>query len=196
MSGDASRWAAYCVWLGGSIFTSFYFSISFLFTCSILFHLLFHVFLTFVSLAKISGGRNTPMTMTDLKDVKDLLDGPYEISKVQFYDRDYGKGGCCLVKTDTQEKAWVTCLSLGIFFYFPACSFFGFLLVLTAFFMIVLFADPLRPLQRSWPECWQLRAVERAGRPRKGSSQKTLTSGTQQSSRGVEGNCKTQDDAP
>ena len=55
--------------------------------------------------------------MADLKDVKDLLDGPCEMSQVKFYDRDYGKGGCCLVKTDTPEKAWVICLSLGIFFF-------------------------------------------------------------------------------
>ena len=91
--------------------------------------------------------------------------------------------------------------SWHIFFYFPACSFFGFLLVLTAFFMIVLFADPLRPLQRAWPECWQLWAVERAGRPREGSPEKTVTSGSFRqtfsfSSRGVEGKCKAQDPAP
>ena len=84
----------------------------------------FSFFSTFVSLAKISGGRNTPMT--DLKEVKDLLDGPYEISKVKFYDRDYAKGGCCLVKTDSPEKAWVICLSLGIFFLFSCMFIFRF----------------------------------------------------------------------
>ena len=26
--------------------------------------------------------------------------------RLQYFDRDYNKGGCCLIKTDSAEKAW------------------------------------------------------------------------------------------
>lgn len=156
-----------------TFFSLIHFSISFIFKFFIHF---FFVFPASFFLANISGGRNTPIT--DIKEVKELVDNNESIkAPVQFFDREYEKGGCVLVKTDTPDKAWVIWLILGIFSFFSACEIFVSVKSFDCFlYDFSICSVSLRSLQRAWPQYWQLWAVERDGGQGEGQPQQTHSS--------------------